>query len=74
MSLQVRIQPAGVAAERATAQLCAGTALERDPDAELGYPAARGEFADGEAALDALVAGAALALDEVDVALTVRPG
>ncbi len=38
MALQVRIHPAGAAAERATAALCAGSALSRDPDAELGAP------------------------------------
>ncbi len=72
MALQVRIHPAGAAAERATAALCAGSALSRDPDAELGAPAAHAVVSDGEAALSALVAGAALALDEVDVALTVH--
>lgn len=72
MGLEVRVEPSGLAAERAVALACARGALVRDHDAPLGRPAASATCADGEEALVHLVASAAVSLDNTDLHLTIR--
>ncbi|MEH3055022.1 MAG: hypothetical protein PGN13_13645 [Patulibacter minatonensis] len=72
MTIDVRIEPTGPVAERAVAFACATGELHRDPEAQLGQPAAQGTFQSGEEVLAHLVRAAALALDETDLHLTVR--
>lgn len=70
--MEIRIEPSGLAAERAVAQLCAGGDVSRDPDATLGTPAAVGACVDGATAVELLVRAATLALDEIDLHITLQ--
>ena len=70
--LEVRIEPRGPAAERGVARLSGTGAAQRDPQAQLGAPAATAQCADGASAVDLLVEAAALALDDTDLHITLR--
>lgn len=72
MTLEVRVEPTGLGAERAVALACARGALVRDVAAPLGRPAAAATCTDGEEALVHLVAAAEIALDNTDLHLTIR--
>lgn len=70
--MEIRIEPSGLAAERAVAELCADGVVTRDEAATLGAPAATGSCTDGAAAVDLLVRAATLALGETDLHITLQ--